>query len=278
MNRHGALFENACQKETLMPSSKLSKIFSGVGLPKTATSPQLNALNKKKSEIGLRLFNFNSCISLVNKYLYLEVPKAACSTIKLTLINHEGSRVNETFTHPHLPIVNSPHIKPYQLTPELLEEVYFGDDIFRFSFVRNPYGRCLSAYLDTIVNKKNPFLHMCKALKLDPEVDLSFSEFLSLQKEYPVSNWDKHWQPQTFLLIDDLVKLHFVGKIESFNHDWAQARKMSKKAVPALGKDVVWHSTGADEKIKEYYSENDYRLVNELYGKDFETYGYPLKG
>ena len=61
---------------------------------KAESSEQKNSSTIKKEiekYMTWREFNFNTNISLKNKYVYFEVAKAACSTIKKRLLNFEIS-------------------------------------------------------------------------------------------------------------------------------------------------------------------------------------------
>ena len=86
-------------------------------------------------------------ISLRNNYVYLAVGKAANSTVKHHLyeLEYAGTRFKTKSLHDRQ---SSPLLSPFQLTDELLEDVFTSSKYFRFSLVRNPYTRLLSCYLD----------------------------------------------------------------------------------------------------------------------------------
>ena len=91
--------------------------------------------------------NYLINISKTYKYVYLETPKVACSTIKRTFQKAEvtalGGEVAKNIHDKNL----SPLLSPLDIQNGL-DSMFEGDEFFRFSFVRNPYSRILSAYLD----------------------------------------------------------------------------------------------------------------------------------
>ena len=75
---------------------------------------------KYVQSMGWRSVNNHLNISLVNKYVYFEVPKAGCGTMKSTLGGLEAARFNESLVelvqeNPHQRKNATPFVKPYQL-------------------------------------------------------------------------------------------------------------------------------------------------------------------
>ncbi|MBD0335929.1 MAG: sulfotransferase family 2 domain-containing protein [Cyanobacteria bacterium Co-bin13] len=100
--------------------------------------------------VEAELFNLSIHISLKHRYLYVDTPKVGCSTIKLTLQRLEledEQFARDDFEDIHLRKF-SPLLMPIQVGP--LDAFLSRSDIFKFCFVRNPYTRVLSCYLDKI--------------------------------------------------------------------------------------------------------------------------------
>ena len=79
-----------------------------------------------------------------------ETPKAACSSIKRLLHKIE---LHDTPYQPNKNVhdrAHSPLLRPTQLPPRAFTECLTSAGWFRFAFVRNPFTRVLSAYLDKI--------------------------------------------------------------------------------------------------------------------------------
>ena len=93
--------------------------------------------------MGWRSVNFHTHISLVHRYVYVEVPKAGCGTMKATLGALEGARLNPTHAQrfqdkPHNGVKSGAHIRPYQLPVDLLEEVDGGDILLDGKVITDP--------------------------------------------------------------------------------------------------------------------------------------------
>ena len=123
----------------------------------------------------MREFEFNVNISIKHKHIYIEVAKPPCSTIKRRLMDFEVFPYHSENQIVHADIFSTPFVKPYQLDQHLLEHILFSDEYFKFSFVREPYTRFLSAYLDKIVRLKPQVKNVLSALNL-PSDDKSTSQ------------------------------------------------------------------------------------------------------
>ncbi|HEY9295004.1 MAG TPA: sulfotransferase family 2 domain-containing protein, partial [Phormidium sp.] len=143
--------------------------------------------------IEAELFNLSIHISLKHKYLYVDTPKVGCSTIKLTLqrLELEDSQFSrDDFEEIHLRKF-SPLLMPIQVGN--LDAFINRADIFKFCFVRNPYTRVLSCYLDKIAAPhpvKTQILRQLGRDYTDLHTKVSFEEFISAIEEQPVSIMD----------------------------------------------------------------------------------------
>lgn len=224
-----------------------------------------------------REFNYCANISLKHKYLYIETPKVACSTIKNSLMRLEIDDLPYDTKKIHVSIFESPLLKPYQLPPDLLSEVLFGDSFFRFSFVRNPYTRILSAFLEKILRNHPNTQNLREQLNLHPDEKgalATFEEFLHIIDATAATEHDRHWRPQHLLLLEGWLNMHFLGRFENFSDDWdIVASKISGQTAESLNK-IQWHATYADEKLSEYYTHESRKLVSQIYSQDFIRYDY----
>lgn len=101
--------------------------------------------SKSRHELELGLH-----ISLKFSYVFVQVSKAASSTIKyyLQTKEFEGTRFSvQDVNNNYL----SPLLSPFQLRDDQLYQILQSNQIRRVTFVRNPFSRLLSCYLDRIV-------------------------------------------------------------------------------------------------------------------------------
>ncbi|SLN69145.1 sulfotransferase family 2 domain-containing protein [Roseisalinus antarcticus] len=137
-------------------------------------------------------------ISLKNRYLYVQSPKVASTTMKKTLnrLEAQGSKIDPDTLPLHPTPRESIHIKPFQLPAEMFADIVYGSEFFKFCFVRNPFDRLLSAYLDKIVSKKNEARSVYKTLGLSIESDMmTFEQFVGFlyERRDKSVNWNPHW-------------------------------------------------------------------------------------
>lgn len=216
-------------------------------------------------------------ISVKNRYLFVQTPKVASSTLKKNLIALElaGTKIDPQQVGLHPDILRSVHIKPYQLPGGLLRAVMMNADYTRFCFVRNPFSRVLSAFLDKIVRCEAEGIVFRRSNEMADDAPLEFARFIDLlfaQKDNS-QNWDPHWRPQFDLLRPDLINYELIGRLETFDEDFA---KLNEMLGGILGDAVTAtpHKTGATDQMAAHYTPELSQAVAEIYAQDFETFDY----
>lgn len=216
--------------------------------------------------------NYLINVSNKNKFIYFETPKVACSTIKRSLqsleIGSEATLADDVHDKS-----KSPLLSPLSLANPLSQHI---KTHFKFGFVRNPYSRILSCYLDKIVGNQWEKDRRLPKLGYAPSDNLSFVDFLKAVKTFPIQEWDIHWMPQTILLSHDKIDLDFIGKQETFDSDFSRVlhylngeKQEEEKIV-----NVNHHSVNANKKLEKYLNKEAQDLVKEIYYDDFKAYGY----
>lgn len=219
-------------------------------------------------------FNYNLQIDLRRRYVYFEVPKVACSTIKARL---QKIVVGDLAVpdDPHPNVYSSPFVKPYQLTDETMEDVLAGRGFTRFTFVREPVERMVSAYLDKIVQDtthKRRFYatHLPHA---DPSEVISFDHFVDLVVATEMAKEiDKHWRPQAEILFQPDQKLDFVGRFDRFETDWDRLVRRIDLPVVEDRQSVRFHATAATTRVNEIASADARRKIEGFCAADFELF------
>lgn len=133
---------------------------------------------------------------------------------------------------------------------------------FRFSIVRNPWDKIVSAY-----SKKD--VHLCRsAMQQGLNLEAGgFEEFVQRTAEINHA----HLRPQTeYLFADDgELLVDFVGRWETLIPDFA-------RICDQLGVDLVlpWENASQRNDYRDYYSAATRRLVEQRYRSDIEAFGY----
>lgn len=136
---------------------------------------------------------------------------------------------------------------------------------YTFTFVRNPYTRVLSAYLDKALRGN---LYDEKHRLRQSDSPIGFMDFL---RELEESNLDKnaHWAPQHAILPAPIDRMDFVGRVESLDVDLPYVITKIFKCECQM--QIRQHgSTNSNSRIEEFYGPQERRLVQKLYEKDFE--------
>lgn len=137
--------------------------------------------------------------------------------------------------------------------------------VFKFTFVRNPYSRVLSAYLDKIVR--------CEKrgnAGLPAEGDVTLLEFLEAIRSHNPRKMNRHWRPQS---VQVSFPADFIGKLERFDEDFAFVmRELGIEGVPVNTKQE--ERTNARDRLRDYIGLREKALIDEIYAVDFERFGY----
>jgi len=145
-------------------------------------------------------FHYAVHVSLMHKYIFVENPKVACSTIKKTL---QGLELNDSeYSRDESQGLHMRDFSPLLSLRQLSDfEVYFErDDFVVFCFVRNPYARLLSGYLDKIQGPRHSLEFKAGVLKtlgydeIDLDQHVTFEEFISVIEKQTPFEMDYHWR------------------------------------------------------------------------------------
>jgi hypothetical protein len=234
--------------------------------------------------MGWRSVNLHTHISLVNRYVYVEVPKAGCGTMKATLGGMEAARMGPGLAgrvqeFPHDRMRATPFVKPFQLPADFLEVVLTSPDYRRFTVVRNPASRVLSAYLEKIRQGLKQSAAIVTAIKSSTGVDVaaqdvSFDQFLDVVATQPSREQDPHWRRQADHIGLGIVPYDAVIHLEELDSSWDRVAELT--ATPDLQEQFFCrNSTGASSRIADFYTPELTDLIMSTYARDYAELGYP---
>lgn len=222
-------------------------------------------------------FDYSLNISLQHNYLFVETPKVCCSTIKLNLQRLEVN-IPDFVWPAQMDVHNrdfSPLLRPSQVLD--FELLLATRRLFTFCFVRNPYTRLLSAYLDKIQGNRPPKLSILQALGLNTgniDQDVSFDQFIHAIGKQSLRDMNPHWRPQYHQTLQGAIDYDFIGRYEDFTTDFQQV--FSRLSRGALYDTVAEtrHKTDANDQVSEYYTEELRNRVYQIYKIDFTHFDY----
>ena len=191
----------------------------------------------------------NVVISNSHKYLYYRVPKTATTSIIKYLEKH---------TYIDIGGKNSEH-RGYN--------VDYDDSwntLFQFVFVRNPWDRILSCFLDKT--------KQCIGKSWELEVykkyyNSSFEDFITCLNEKNIL-LDGHTYPQHYML--NIDHLDFMGKFENLESDI----KIIQQKLKLPYEKIPYENLTCHDDYRKYYNKYTREKIEQLYTKDIEIFKY----
>lgn len=178
-------------------------------------------------------------------------------------------------------------VRPFDLPVRDLAAL---ESFYSFTFVRNPYGRVLSAYLDKLAEPRAP-----KAPRKpgrgpgyraypgygenSPE---GFARFLAFLDDGGL-HADRHWWPQADLLYQPAERFSFIGRLERMVEDMGRVladNGCDPAAARALDAphplEARRRQTRTVEREAAFYTPRGREIVARLHARDFALFGYAV--
>lgn len=190
--------------------------------------------------------------------LFIHIPKTAGTTIR-TVLDFKEYRNPKEIPENTPQHVSFGHVDYAGLYERGYIDPEFHKNSFKFTFVRNPYGRAVSLYE-----------YYLKTGKITPR---SFKEFVSqLDSVAPIGVFNQQgWSqcnPQVRWI--ERVDIDFIGYFEFLEKDLKKVAfrigKTIPNELPRLNKTI-------DKSLSSYYDRDTKRMVETVYEEDFEMLG-----
>lgn len=211
------------------------------------------------------------CYCPVRKILYIHIPKTGGLTIETILIDLYGFKKFTYKTDSKYEFLSSPRGKlgifRYILKYSNEASEYDLKSFFKFSFVRNPYTRGVSAvrFLYWAARKQNmPF-----ATTMDEFVEMSrtnnyfYTHFNTTQYRH---------------LLDENSEFDFdfIGRFENFNDDLKRVLH-DELNLPVIPYDHI-HINRSDRTLIQFDEQDIKALITQVNDEDFDRFGYQREG
>ena len=206
--------------------------------------------------IRLHQADARGAVSLEHGFFYNRIPKVANSTIVLALARACGFEARDADE------AKAAFRRPSDLTAD---EVRAFEACFKFTVVRNPYSRVLSAYRNKIAGGK---------IKIASR-DTSFTDFCRYLDNGNLFA-DAHWAPQSSLLLISLDEFDYVARFEDLHAGLSHVFSNLRLGMPDLGVHAGPAQTRASHDVRSEYNAECREIVSRLYRADFEAFGYPV--
>jgi hypothetical protein len=179
-------------------------------------------------------------ISHSHKFLFIQIPKTATSSIHSVLAEHMEYDYSKISRH-----------AKYSEAAEFYPE---SKNYFKFSFVRNPWDRLLSFYLFKKTDKAKQKIPNNLPLK-----DFLLTALISGQTAFDQSSY-----------INGFSENFFVGRFENLQGDFDKICDM----IGASSCQLPLKNTTDHNHYTEYYDNETRRLVSEKFARDIDHFGY----
>jgi len=204
------------------------------------------------------------CVSDKIRLAYIVNSKAGCSAIKQSLMASSGDNVNgDNYWDVHKVGVEKGYVKAALSESE--KQYYF------FTFVRSPFSRMASLYLNKFCNQQNISQRgfgYSKYLGGVLDRNDSFESFLTKVSKIPDVLCDRHFKPQAYLINQEAIKIDYIGKFENFNEDYtALSERFGLRELNVINQSASYN-------LRDLYTQKTLDLVAARYAEDIEQFGY----
>jgi hypothetical protein len=227
---------------------------------------------------------YGSFAHLRDRVVYLEVPKAACTVIKMVLRDLYAS--TPLMMYPHMSRqtkrgmfvharANAPLPALTELDDAAQRELLEDNDVLRFTVVRNPYTRFVSAWRDKVYLYEPTVEDVYLAVRgAAPDVankqPVQFAEFVAHVERTISASTDPHWRRQVDLTYPDAIRYTHVGKTENLPATIALLYRRAGHEPPP----TMPHANGAALLAGASYTPTLARRVHDMYAQDFVAFDY----
>jgi len=219
-------------------------------------------------------------ISHRHKYLYFVAPKCASATVRHSLRN---------FTDFGSPVTKYVKYKQHVTIAKFLSSEHgalFNAGYLRFSFVRNPYDRLYSAYVQDRNDVVRPvrtrsWQRWWSKRKIFNRIGDDFNRYVTEYLRHAKTRDDWVWI--NFCPIHAFTHLHgecvmdFLGRAEDVEGSLAElSTRLGIEIEKTENRNVRVQPIGGQLKYLHHYNRQSLEVVNELYREDFEYFGYQM--
>ena len=220
--------------------------------------------------------NYVANISERFRYFYLANPKVASTGILRALqsaeVDGEQSRIPQ-FVHDR---TASP-LRSFSNASLAAEDILGDPNFFRFTYVRNPFTRVLSAYIEKIETEVPERERLLPTLGLSPNKTPSLLEFLKAVQAQRDDWRDIHWTTQSRLIQASNIGYNFIGRFESFSASFPFVLdRLGVDRAHYDAKNSSSHATGANTRVLDYIGPVERETIISIYHADFVGFAYGL--
>ena len=147
------------------------------------------------------------------------------------------------------------------------------DRAFHFAFVRNPWARLVSCYVNKVFHRSEEFAQHYPSIRLER---MTFTDFVRFVCRVPDDLCDRHFALQCRILDIGGSTLDFVGRVERFSDDLAEIIRLSGLDKRLLKWTQIKNQSRLvpSRRYMDLYTTQTRNLAACKYAKDIDRFGY----
>lgn len=216
-------------------------------------------------------------------FLYMKNHKAACTNVLTLLITQMHNALSSDAA---LEIsMDNVHNLPTDylragargLDWPTVEDALFGKEWYRFTIIREPLSRTVSAWSDKLQGNTRQRRDLNKVLGRDLETEIPLPAFLDIiAQDEQARLIDRHWRPQHMEISFDQVAYDLIGRVEDMEGARAQIidtlfGAQGRKVKVLDTREHLGHKSSS-RAHRDALSAKDRRNVEHAFARDFEMY------
>jgi hypothetical protein len=211
------------------------------------------------SEVDLR-----GAISIEGRFFYNRLPKNANSSITAALAGAMSLKGPS----------KRAFLRPSRLAASTVAAL--DRDFVKFVFVRDPYDRTLSAFLEKVLTGKSPAKRPLRWFREHGITAPSFEDFCAYLADGGLYD-DNHWAPQTHGLLIPFGAFDVVGRMERLGPDFAALSQRLFGHEVALPRRGPTTPESREDRAR-HMTPRAVEMLTRLYAEDLSVMGYPARG
>ena len=228
----------------------------------------------EKRHIPILLCDPGMYVSDKYKFAWHVMPKASSNSIvKIirTLCDKEDDDDTKNVFHSPYCIQPCQFLGPPWVEAKKFKPKYKYESYYHFLFVRNPWSRLVSFYIDKFETKKNQGEYIMSKYGIQNICSMKFEDFVKFIENVPDGYCDFHFLPYHYHI--NLQKTDFVGRLEKFEDDM---RHVLNIIAPDRHIEIPKLNSSEYEKksYRDYYTDETRDIVARKYAKDIELFNY----
>ena len=213
-------------------------------------------------------------------FVYVKNHKCACTTVLATLMAHLQAQQAGHDTHDldmgtiHTPPKSLLRTGRRGLTTRRAMRAIADDTNFRFTVVRDPVARTVSAFADKVAGAERPGRQLMKYLGRPEDGDITLSQFLDIvAQDEGARDLDRHWREQRKEISYDFIPYDYVGDTATLGAALGHVTRTVFAQEPRFQdtRRSLGHKSASHELLAAM-TPTDRANIEKAYAADFEMY------